>query len=335
MDALRGGAVLLVVVWHAFSIPYPTVPVGVEWVSNFLSVYRIPLLMFLSGLLLDQSLAKPTGQYVEGKLRRIAWPLVVWSAILVLIGWPEADPGNWWFWLGDGAHLWYLGILLACYAIGLLTKWVHPLVFLVVGLVAMQFVESDIAFVNNTLWFGLYFFAGAVMSRWLEWWLRRGPIIPILFLIAASAWGAYSATVNGYVPIAHWRPFLLSILGVVAVVWLATRLPRAPWLEWVGQRSIVFYVAHVPFIFLTVVLVAAALPDWLTYAAVLIVTGVGCTLLARYFNGTVLFEFPQVRRRRPETTEAAPTDAVATAAISGTTSRWRLRRRIPSELTRP
>ncbi len=254
MDGLRGGAVLLVVLWHAFSIPYPTIPSGIEWVSNFLSVYRIPLLMFLSGLLLDQSLAKPTGIYVEGKLRRIAWPLVVWSAILVLIGWPAAEAGNGWFWLGDGAHLWYLGVLLACYAIGLLTKWIHPVVFLAAGLLAMQFVESDIAFVNNTLWFGLYFFAGATMSRWLERWLRVGPIIPSLFLIAASAWGAYSATVNGYVPIAHWRPFLLSILGVAAVVWIATRAPRVRWLEWVGQRSIVFYVAHVPFIFITALL---------------------------------------------------------------------------------
>ena len=39
MDGLRGGAVLLVVLWHAFSNPYPTIPSGIEWVSNFLSVY--------------------------------------------------------------------------------------------------------------------------------------------------------------------------------------------------------------------------------------------------------------------------------------------------------
>lgn len=308
MDALRGAAVLLVVLWHAFSIPYPTIPAGIDWVFNFLSVYRIPLLMFLSGLLLDQSLAKPTGAYVEGKLRRIAWPLLVWSAVLVLIGWPDANAWNGWFWLGDGAHLWYLGVLLACYAIGWLTKWIHPVVFLVAGVVAMQFVDSNIPFVNNTLWFGLYFFAGATMSRWLDRWLRLGPIIPSLCLIAASAWAAYSATVNGYVPIAHWRPLVLSILGVVAVVWFATRLPRVHWMEWVGQRSIVFYVAHVPYIYLTSQLVADILPSSLTYAAVLFVTLGGCFLLARYLNGSLLFEFPRLRmRRRPSAVpQAAP-----------------------------
>jgi len=300
MDALRGGAVLLVVLWHAFSIPYPTVPTGIDWVFDFLSVYRIPLLLFLSGLLLDHSLSKRVPSYVGGKLRRIAWPLLVWSVVLVLVGWESADPASVGFWLGEDSYLWYLGVLLVCYAIGLLTKRIHPVIFLIVGIPAMELVHSDNWLVNSTLWFGLYFFAGATMSRWLDRWLSLGPIVPALCLIAASAWAAYSATVHGYAPVAHWRPFLFSVLGVVGVVWFASRMRRVRWLEWVGQRSIVFYVAHVPFIYLTAVLVADILPRPLTYAIVLAVTGVGCFLLARYLNGSVLFEFPKIRMRRPQ-----------------------------------
>ncbi|GAA2044678.1 hypothetical protein GCM10009819_34660 [Agromyces tropicus] len=295
MDLLRGGAVLLVALWHAFEIPYPTVPAGIAWLFDALSVARIPTLMFLSGLLLDHSLRKPTGVYVAGKLRRIAWPLVVWSAVLVIVGWPAAQPGSPWFWLGDGAHLWYLGVLLACYAVGLLTRWVHPLVFFVVGFVAMETLRTDLAFVNNTLWFGLYFFAGATMARWLDRWLRLRWYLPAACLVVATAWAVYSATVNGYAPIAHWRPLLLSLLGVVGVVWFATRLPRVRWLEWVGRRSIVYYVAHVPFIWAITVLVAGVLPLPATYAVVVLVMLGGCTLLARYLGGSILFEFPRLR----------------------------------------
>lgn len=297
MDALRGVAVLLVAVWHAASIPYPTIPPVVEWVSNFLSVYRIPLLLFLSGLLLDHSISKGTRSYISGKVRRIAWPLVVWSAILVLIGWP-ADPSNAWYWLGEGAHLWYLGVLLACYAVGLLTRVIHPILILAAGLVLMELVHTDFAFVNNTLWFGLYFFAGAALSRWLPRWLSLGPLLPSLCLTVSLAWGAYSATVNGYVPIAHWRPFLFSAAGVIGVIWFATRLPRAKWLEWVGQRSIVFYVAHVPFIFLTVSLFSDWAPKALTYVMASTVMLAGCFVLAKYLNRSILFELPDIRKVR-------------------------------------
>ena len=307
MDALRGGAVLLVVLWHAFSIPYPTVPTGIDWVFDFLSVYRIPLLLFLSGLLLDHSLSKSVPSYVGGKLRRIAWPLLVWSVVLVLVGWESADPASVGFRLGEDSYLWYLGVLLVCYAIGLLTKRIHPVIFLIVGIPAMELVHSDNWLVNSTLWFGLYFFAGATMSRWLDRWLSLGPIVPALCLIAASAWAAYSATVHGYAPVAHWRPFLFSVLGVVGVVWFASRMRRVRWLEWVGQRSIVFYVAHVPFIFITALLLAGVLPHALTYAIVLIVTGSGCYVLARYLNGSLLFEFPRVRLRPRKSRKAAPT----------------------------
>ncbi|MGR0319684.1 acyltransferase family protein [Agromyces sp. ZXT2-3] len=298
MDALRGAAVLLVALWHAFEIPDVAMPTGVEWVFNFLAVYRVPMLMFLSGLLLDHSLRKPTTVYVGGKLRRIAWPLVVWSAILLLVGWP-ADAANPWFWVGDGAHLWYLGVLLACYAIGLLTRWVPPILIFGAGFLAMELVRTEIAFVNNMLWFGLYFFAGAALSRWLGPWLRTRWFMAAGLLVIASAWAAYSATVNGYVPIAHWRPLVLSLLGVLGVVWFAARLPRLRWVEWVGERSIVFYVAHVPLIVLAARLTVGVVPSPLVFAFVIAVMLCGCILLGRFLNGSALFVFPVVRVGRP------------------------------------
>lgn len=295
---LRGASVLLVLLWHAFSIPYEHMPPGIAWVMNVLSVYRIPLLLLLSGLLLAHSVRKPLGEYVTGKLRRIAWPLVVWSAVLLLVAWPDANPTSPWFWLGDGAHLWFLGVLLACYAVCLLTRWVPPVAILAAWFVAMMLFDTRIAYVNNTLWFGLFFFAGASLHQILTWWVRMHWVAPMLFLIASMAWGGYAATV--YAPLAHWRPFLFSILGILAVVWFAYRAPRVRWLEWVGVRSIVFYVAHVPIIWLMVMAIAAHVPAPVTYAAVVAAALGGCYLLGRFLNGSILFEFPRsLSRLRP------------------------------------
>ena len=310
---LRGASVLLVVLWHAISIPYESVPAGIGWVMDFLSVYRVPLLLLLSGLLLDQSLKsgagvrKPAGVYAWGKVRRIAWPLFLWSVVLLLVGWPTADASNPWFWLGDAAHLWYLGVLLACYALGWFTRWVPAVVLFVALFIAMEFVRSDLAFVNNTLWFGLYFFAGAALSRVLDWWLRRSWLLPTAMLAASAAWAGYSATVNGYVPLAHWRPLLFGLMGIVAVVWFASRAPRVRWLEWGGQRSIVFYVAHVPLILLASRPLVEIAPPGLTYAACIGAALAGSWLLARYFSGTVLFELPAlpVRMRRKSSDEVS------------------------------
>lgn len=310
MDALRGAAILLVAIWHAFSIPYDTIPPGVGWVSDFLSVFRIPMLLFLSGLLLDQSLAKGTRVYLGGKLRRIAWPLLVWSTVFLLIGWPGADPLNPWFWLGDGGALWYLGTLLACYAVGLLVRFVHPVVILAAGLVLMQSLDTGISYLDGVLWFSLYFFAGATLSRWLDRWLSARWFLPTACLVASIAWAAYSATTNGYAPVSHWRPFVLSVVGVAGVVWFAVRMPRVGWLEWVGERSIVYYVVHVPVIFLTARAVSDVLPAPLTYLSVLSAMLLVSSLMARYLNGSLLFEFPRLGRPGRDTETARPTTAV-------------------------
>lgn len=310
MDALRGAAVLLIVVWHVFSISYEQVPAGIDWTMNLLAVYRVPLLLLLSGLLLERSLRKPIGIYATGKLRRIAWPLLVWSAVLALIGFPGANPANPWFWFGDAAHLWYLGVLLACYAIGILTRWVPPWVILIVGYVAMELAHTEIGFVNNTLWFGLFFFVGATLSRFLDLWLRAPWFVPAAFVAASLAWAGYSATVNSVAPIAHWRPLVFSLLGVVGVTWFAAHGPRVRWIEWVGQRSMVFYVAHVPIVWLITLAVPESVPAPVTYALALTSALGGCYLLARTLNGSILFEFPSTRtparRSGPTTTVKTP-----------------------------
>lgn len=119
MDRLRGIAVLLVIAWHAFSIPTffgVAMPATVLIANDALSTYRIPALLVLSGLLLRRSLAKPLPTYYLGKVRHIAWPFLVWSLIYWLANPGGVDGLSADYWLG-GSYLWYLLVIGFCYAI--------------------------------------------------------------------------------------------------------------------------------------------------------------------------------------------------------------------------
>ena len=83
-DALRGIAILLVILLH---VPVMSAKMGLvvpEWVERWqwsLQPYRMPSLLFLSGMLLRASLAKGPRRYTVGKLQGILWPYVVWTII--------------------------------------------------------------------------------------------------------------------------------------------------------------------------------------------------------------------------------------------------------------
>ena len=65
MDLVRGGAIVLVVFWHAASVPDQLLDGAepgyyVRKLNAALGPFRIPTLLVLSGLLVERSLAKGT-----------------------------------------------------------------------------------------------------------------------------------------------------------------------------------------------------------------------------------------------------------------------------------
>ena len=88
MDVLRGTSILLVVFNHAilFASALPTGSPEVAWALNqVFAPIRMPLMVFLSGLLVAPSLARGWRQYLRGKARRVLYPYLVWSAIALVL----------------------------------------------------------------------------------------------------------------------------------------------------------------------------------------------------------------------------------------------------------
>ena len=304
MDAVRGLAVLLVVLTHSYTMPQV---LGAEFQSKtlagivqFFHSFRMPILLFLSGVLLERSVAKPLGVYYRGKAERILWPYLVWTALVAFaLGRPQSllKPE---FWLGGRWHLWFLWVLIACYLIGPITRWIPS--WAVAGtfvalLLVLEGIPKDL---HRILYWGVFFFLGAAFGRLLP---RIKELHWSLVLLSGAATAvAIWAHMDGRYSMGSGHPvtLLAGLGGIVFGLWLAQRLPRLPFLEFCGRRSIVLYVAHLPVLMVACRLwedVASIRPIdfylWMASATFLI----PLLLAAAYPYVRWLFEFPTAKTR--------------------------------------
>lgn len=312
MDSLRGVAIILVVVLHAGEAlraaigPLP----GVDEVNLFLEPFRMPVLMFLSGVLLPQSLAKPGREYFAGKLSMVAWPYVLWSLILLTASGEFGLHGIVQIFYLSPTYLWYLWFILIFYVIAFPLRRVPPLALVGVGLAVSFFLPlgsrpETLAFLSA------FFFLGAWCARHPErlervldkpWFVGAG-------MLAAAAVGILNVVQQD---VLYRAEFSWGVVGGLLVVcWVFPRLGENPvtaGLEFVGRYSIVFYVTH-----LGPIMIALALADTLGVIEawfmlpVLLLVGLGIPLgLALGYAGrkhasvNLLFELPALKSRPKE-----------------------------------
>ena len=317
MDILRGFAMILVLAWHAPAIPALVGAELPDWLlaaNDALLPYRMPTLMFVSGLLLPAALRKPAGRYYWGKLQLVVWPYLVWSALHIL----QSDSGepffHWRSWVATG-YLWFI-FFIACYylvapLLARLPPWIVPAAALAAALVL-----PDGLAVRMT-YFAFFFFVGAAVSRsprllgliGSTWW------VALPAGVVAVGFGVVSAFERHQFE-AWTAPF--SLCGIVAAIYCARRIEHRRWtrpLRFVGRNSLVFYVAHFPIVLGAWLLVRGALSDSIAVASVLlfVIAIAACSALAvlqRYRPITWLFRAPDVpamlRRIPPRRTSAAP-----------------------------
>ncbi len=266
MDALRGGAILLLLLQHAteYAREVSEVPLWLTMLSQAAQPFRMPVLMLLSGMLLERSLAKPLGDYYRGKFQHALWPYLVWHAVDLHFhfGFPLSDVRAWWGW----TYLWFLFYIILFYVVApafrRLPSWV-PVCLALAAAVAIDLAPFD----PSPLWrpdrlayYAVFFFSGywaapriaravALVSE-----LRHGTFTGLVVVgVVANASLAINLTEK------VWAiPLVLA--GALAAAGLVARLcahhPSAR-IRFIGMRSLVYYVVHVPLI----LLVLEFLPD--------------------------------------------------------------------------
>lgn len=256
MDVLRGGAIVLVVLFHSETQIRGNIDGYPRWLHLFneaVGPFRMPLLMILSGMLLKKSLSKPLDVYIKGKLRSIGWPYIVWSfALLFLLGATSRITNNEITWqhfaeifYHPPGHMWYLAYLLIFYvAVLLIPQKVRAYVALFSLMVAAMTADGD----WRKMFFLFFFFLlGDLIGR--NWFhvealvMNRATILASLLTALVLGACASYALIDRYDSIT--APFI--VLSVPVFIFLASVLKSrrlGKFLESQGRHSIVYYVTH-------------------------------------------------------------------------------------------
>ncbi|MCW1804298.1 acyltransferase family protein [Brachybacterium squillarum] len=307
MDLVRGTAIVLVVLLHLEilqGIWDGDTPSALVVLAQAATPFRMPMLLFVSGMLLPRSLRKPPGRFLEGKARNLLWPWLVWSLVLgaTQLFESSAEP-LWWI---NGMYTWFLMALLSYYVVGLLLKRVPPgwvaIASIVVWTAAPLFgVSPDLYGLrpDKFVYYAVFFFAGAALGRTLL--ARKVPLaVAVPGIVVAMIWAVLAVRADGepQIPVLDQVVVVIGILGAIGV---AQRLPRvAPVraLEWMGRSSIVMYVVHLPV--LEILTRYLPLPDGLPGALILGTVTLAACIGAVHLRPRTpwLYVFPDLRRRR-------------------------------------
>jgi fucose 4-O-acetylase-like acetyltransferase len=280
IDVVRGTAVILVILVHAMQRTELFTGhefTRLETLTIIVTPLRLPAMFLLSGLFVTRSLAKGPGTYVAGKLRRIAWPYLLWSVLLIAFFWmllQTTGIGFGWevFWrifYDPIEHLWFLAYLLLYFGIAMLLRWIAA-PYLLLGVIALSALPVEgqwLPFWANAS----FFFAGVVLSSYGDKMVRGFWPSLAMFLTALVLSAGHALRIL-QLPEAPWNlPIvLLFILGAAGVVNPAA---RSRWLapaRYVGVDSIVFYIVHWPVVSYTAQLCAELQTDpWVALAAAL------------------------------------------------------------------
>ncbi|WP_165968676.1 acyltransferase family protein [Arthrobacter crusticola] len=309
LDSCRGVAILLVVVLHAgeaLRITVGPMP-GVDQFNLFLEPFRMPVLMFLSGIMLPQSVAKTGRKYFVGKVSRVAWPYVLWSLIILAASGELSPAAVTQVFHNSPTYLWYLWFILVFYALAYPLRRVPPLLIAGTG-AGVSFLLTDGSRPEAMAFLSALFFLGAWCARYPR---EIAGITGKPWVLTAA--GACAVTV-GAMNVAGWEvlyqvEFAWGVAGALVIVyWFFPRLPAGPAttaLEFVGRYSIVFYVAHLGPIMITLALADAigSAGAWYVLPLLLLV-GIGVPLglawiysTREHVSVTLLFELPALKRR--------------------------------------
>lgn len=314
MDHLRGFTIFLVILFHAGTATERFtggMPYAVQPVLDAFTPFRMPILVFVSGMLLPRSLAKPGKEYALGKLRGIGWPYVVWSLIFLAVSSQLTVQNVLGITVAPPHYLWFLWFLLIYYTLAwLIERFSISLPIVLAVCFIGSFGPEDFR-VSRFFFLFLFFLLGHLYAKRTPVKLpnsTRTWFVPLLLVTVAISSGASAMGKDvRYEPLFVASPLAATVLCVMVLPSLARQGFVSRAFGFVGRNSLIFYASHVPAIWL-VGSEVAALGDmnknlvFVVCALTALGVGFGLVVLAgRSKLVSVLFRFPEPTARLDDT----------------------------------
>ncbi len=293
MDAFRGSAILLVILFHLLMLfredldGHP-VYAFLSVITKAVGPFRMEALYFLSGMLVSRSITKAWGPYISRKIDTILWPYIIWTAVILLVEY-RTDSYSPLAALYGFSHLtWFLAFLfLYCAVSYVLKSWnFRILLALAYGLSITFFLTGsplDRGFVN--LWdlpyYYLYFVCGHQFAK------SPGAVgASQTNAVLVTGWVAAMAVIVAAIlvnpPNTHPGYFPFVITSFPFLLWAFSRMWMERFFVYIGRKSIYFFVMHFPIVVLCKRHLVPLLPSALAGFAVAAAFAIGLPVVTKF-----------------------------------------------------
>lgn len=327
VDSAKGISIILVVMMYSvFNVGQDAEGVGFfHYAIGFATPFRMPEFFLISGLFLDQVLARNWKSYADRRVVHYLYFYALWAVIHIVlkIGIMSADPVTaasdlLWAIVEPYGVLWFIYLLAA---FSLVAKLAYDLraprwgVLALGAVLQILPVATGSYLVDQFAEYFVYFYAGYMFAPWIFRIVDLALKNAVLALVGLAIYAVANAILvfsPGYavlpehiqmglaaLPGVHLILALIGSLALCVVAALLARLPFMGWLSWLGERSIVVYLVFVlPMSFARIGLSKLGLIDDVTLSSLLVMVIAIAASVALYLmvqwtgRGKFLFERP-------------------------------------------
>jgi uncharacterized membrane protein YcfT len=323
VDFAKGLCIFAVVMFHANYHVSLSVSADnwLDYVVAFAKPFRMPDFFLIAGLFLSRVIDRPWRIYLDKKVVHFLYFYALWVSIYFALyhlrfalGGARFETPLWreylMLYLEPTGPIWFIHLLPIFFIVTRLLRAVPAWVVLGVAIALQSFpLETGWGVADRFMARFVFFYTGYVFAplvfQLAAWALRHR----LGALTAIGLWAAVNATlVFADLAFAPGISLALGYAGAIAVVFTAVLLSQVPWMDWLrylGEHSIVVYLAFLYPVEITlrVLLKLRWIADAGTIAVLVTLAGVGGAILfyaiTKRLGARFLFERPAWARITP------------------------------------